>query len=128
MIEATGDARAGVLAKQQRHQAVANAYQVLGAADRTRFLIAEGPHGYGENMRQEAFKWLSRWWRSETPGAEALVEAPAPLEPEAALYCTTTGQVRTALGGETVFSLNRAEGRIQRQPMPAARRGLDAVA
>ena len=68
MIEATGDARAGVLAKQQRHQAVANAYQVLGAADRTRFLIAEGPHGYGENMRQEAFKWLSRWWRSETPG------------------------------------------------------------
>jgi dienelactone hydrolase len=119
MIEATGDARAGVLAKQQRHQAVANAYQVLGAADRTRFLIAEGPHGYGENMRQEAFKWLSRWWRSETPSAEALVEAPAPLEPEAALYCTTTGQVRTALGGETVFSLNRADGRIQRQPMPA---------
>jgi cephalosporin-C deacetylase-like acetyl esterase len=121
MIEATGDARAGVLAKQQRHQAVASAYQVLGAADRTRFLIAEGPHGYGENMRQEAFKWLSRWWRSETPAPEALVEAPAPLEPEAALYCTTTGQVRTALGGETVFSLNRAEGRIQRQPMPAAR-------
>ena len=121
MIEATGDARAGVLAKQQRHQALANAYQVLGAAERTRFLIAEGPHGYGENMRQEAFKWLSSWWRSEIPAPEALVEAPAPLEPEAALYCTTTGQIRTALGGETVFSLSRAEGRIQRQPLPATR-------
>jgi pimeloyl-ACP methyl ester carboxylesterase len=121
MIEATGDARANVLAKQQRHQALANAYQVLGAAERTRFLIAEGPHGYGENMRQEAFKWLSRWWRSETPSPEALVEAPAPLEPEAALYCTTTGQIRTALGGETVSSLTRAEGRIQRPPLPAER-------
>ena len=121
MIEATGDARASVLAKQQRHQALANAYQVLGAAERTRFLIAEGPHGYGENMRQEAFKWLSRWWRSEIPTPEALVEAPAPLEPEAALYCTTSGQIRTALGGETVFSLSRAEGRIQREPLPVAR-------
>jgi len=122
MIEATGDPRAGVLAKQQRHQAVANAYKALGAEASTRFLIAEGPHGYGENMRQAAYAWLSRWWRSETPGPEALAEPPTAIEPEAALHCTITGQVRTSLGGETVFTLNRAEGKVT--PQPVSREGL----
>jgi cephalosporin-C deacetylase-like acetyl esterase len=121
MIEATGDGRAGVLAKQRRHRAVTSAYRALGAADRTRYLIAEEPHGYGETIRREAYKWLSRWWRSETPTAESLVDPPTPLEPEARLFATTTGQVRTALGGETVFSLSRAEGRIERKPPPARR-------
>jgi dienelactone hydrolase len=123
MVEATGDARAGVLAKQQRHEAVTRAYGVLGAGDRTRFLIAEEPHGYGASIRQEAYKWLSRWWRSESPAPESLVEAPAPLEPESALNCTTTGQIRTALGGENVLSLSRAEPRMERPGPPATREG-----
>ena len=46
-----------------------------------------------------------------------------PLEPEALLASTTTGQVKTALGGETVFSLNRREAaRISdREPVPQNR-------
>jgi hypothetical protein len=62
---------------------------------------------------QEAYKWLSRWWLSEAPAPDSLVEAPAPLEPESALNCTTTGQIRTALGGETVLSLSGAEPRVE---------------
>jgi dienelactone hydrolase len=48
------------------------------------------------------------------------------LETEVALACTTTGQVKTALGGETVSSLNRAEAsRIRdRAPLPATRDAL----
>ena len=92
MIEATGDPRPGVLAKQQRHEAIASAYQALGAADKTRFLIAEGPHGYGENMRQAAYAWLSRWWRSQTPAAENLSEPRTAMEPESALYSTKIGR------------------------------------
>ncbi len=125
MIEATGDPRAGVLAKQKRHQVVSRLYDISDAKERTRFLITEEPHGYGETIRQAAYDWLSRWLRGAAPAAGSLQEERAPLESEAALTCTTTGQVKTALGGETVFSLNRAEAvRIRdREPLPRAREG-----
>jgi dienelactone hydrolase len=109
MIEATGDPRAGVLAKQKRHEVVSHLYEISQRSEQTRFLITEEPHGYGESIRRAAYEWLSRWLTGSAPAAASLQEDRAPLEPEAALTCTVTGQVKTALGGETVFSLNRAE-------------------
>ncbi|MGH9662670.1 MAG: alpha/beta hydrolase [Bryobacteraceae bacterium] len=125
MIEATGDPRAGVLAKQKRHQVVSHLYDISQASERTQFLITEEPHGYGESIRRAAYEWLSRWLEGRAPDAARLQEERAPLEPEAALACTTTGQVKTALGGETVFSLNRAEAaRLgDRTPPPSNREG-----
>jgi cephalosporin-C deacetylase-like acetyl esterase len=123
MIEATGDPRSGVLAKRKRHELVSKLYEVLQASDRTQFAIFEEPHGYGEAIRRGAYRWLSRWLRGTDPSADSLAEEPILLEPESALACTTTGQVKTALGGETVFTLNRAEAaRIRdRQPLPQTR-------
>ena len=109
MIEATGDPRGGVLSKQKRHEVVTHLYDVSQASERTRFLITEEPHGYGESIRRAAYEWLSRWLSGSAPKPETLAEERGPIEPESALTCTVTGQVKTALGGETVFSLNRAE-------------------
>jgi dienelactone hydrolase len=123
MIEATGDPRSGVMGKQKRHDLIANLYRAAGAGDSTQFAIFDEPHGYGEAIRRGAYRWLSRWLRGADPAPETLAEEPIALEPESALMCTFTGQVRTALGGETVFSLNRAEAaRIRdRQPLPRGR-------
>ena len=123
MIEATGDPRAGVAAKQKRHQLIAGLYAVSHAPDRTQFAIFDEPHGYGPSIRQGAYRWLSRWLRHTEPTAAELAEQPIVLEPDSALACTTTGQVKTALGGETVFSLNRAEARRMRDraPLPSTR-------
>jgi pimeloyl-ACP methyl ester carboxylesterase len=123
MVEATGDPRAGVAAKQKRHELIAKLYTVSQAADRTSFAIFDEPHGYGEAIRQGAYRWLSRWLRGAEPPAADLQEQPIVVESDAALACTTTGQVKTALGGETVSSLNRAEAiKIRdREPLPASR-------
>ena len=121
MIEATGDPRGSVLSKQKRHELIAKLYDVSQAGDRTQYAIFEEPHGYGEAIRRGAYRWLHRWFRGGEPAADSLPEAPIVLETEAALACTTTGQVKTSLGGETVSSLNRAEAaRIRdRAPLPA---------
>jgi dienelactone hydrolase len=109
MIEATGDPRGAVLSKQKRHEVVSHLYTVSQVSARTRFLIAEEPHGYGETIRRAAYEWLSRWFSGSAPAPATLQEERGILESETALMCTITGQVKTALGGETVFSLNRAE-------------------
>lgn len=123
MIEATGDPRGSILSKQKRHALVAKLYGASNASDRTSFAIFEEPHGYGEAIRRGAYIWLSRWLRGSEPAADTLPEKPIFLDTEASLAATTTGQVKTALGGETVFSLNRADAtRIRdRAPLPANR-------
>ncbi len=120
MIEATGDSRPTVLAKRDRHALIAQVYQRLGAGDKTRFFVAEGPHGYLASMREEATAWIRQWMNS---GTEASTGRPAPLEPVSELKATSTGQVTTALGGETVFSLTRTDtARVRTHPeVPSTR-------
>jgi dienelactone hydrolase len=60
MIEATGDPRQGVMAKQERHQEVSHLYQVTGQPEKTRFIVVDGPHGYVPGMHQAAYSWLSQ--------------------------------------------------------------------
>jgi cephalosporin-C deacetylase-like acetyl esterase len=115
MIQATGDSRSSVLGKRNRHQAVAGVYRLLGIEDRTRFIVVDARHGYMKEAREAAYTWLSRWLLSKTPSADSLPEPPTAIEPETTLSCTTTGQVKTALGGETVSSLSLAlaKSRVQ---------------
>jgi len=108
MMCATGDARAAVQEKQRRHEVLSNVYRVLGHGDRTRFLVTEGRHGYLHDQRAAAWQWLCRWWNGTDPPAASLEEPSAPIETDRTLACTTTGQVKTALGGETILSLNRS--------------------
>jgi dienelactone hydrolase len=114
MIGATGDSRDNVVEKLHRRDILARLYEAAGHPDQARFMLAESRHGYTDPMYPVAYEWLRRWLHPEAPPPEAAA-APGPLESEAALACTLGGQVRNALGGETVFSLVRAEAR-QIQP------------
>ena len=100
-----------MLAKKQRHQLLAEVYERLGAAGKTRYFVAEGPHGYLESMRREAIAWLQH-------GTPSSSDRPTPLESEATLRATDTGQVSTALGGESVLTLTRADARSLRPSKP----------
>ena len=110
MIEATGDPLAGVLRKQTSHQEIARLYDMLGKSAKTRFMIAEGPHGYIKSMYEAAYAFLEDAW--PTPSGKRSIEEPiVPVEPVEKLFATSTGEVTTALGGESVFTLNRAKAR-----------------
>jgi cephalosporin-C deacetylase-like acetyl esterase len=123
MIEATGDDRRTVLEKRERHGVVSRYYGLLGAGERTRFLIADGPHGYVASMRAEAAAWLNRWLGGARSPVPEIQEASNALESAAALRCTATGQVSSALGGESVLSLSRTDLHAVRFPerLPASR-------
>ncbi|MEP7365225.1 MAG: acetylxylan esterase [Acidobacteriota bacterium] len=62
-------------------------------------------HGYNKERRLASYKWFEQWLKG---GVAPEGEPDVQLEPEDELFCTKTGQVNTALGSETVFSLNRA--------------------
>lgn len=81
-------------------------YGLLGADEKFQMVEADDGHGYSLPRRLAAYRWMNRWLKGvDAPIAEPEME----IESEADLRCTTTGQVTSALGGETIFSLNRAE-------------------
>ncbi|MEK7408530.1 MAG: acetylxylan esterase [Acidobacteriota bacterium] len=79
-------------------------YELLGAGEKLDMVEADDGHGYSKPRRVPAYRWFSRWLNGvDDDGAESEI----PVAGEEELYCTATGQVATALGGETVWSLNR---------------------
>ena len=90
-----------------------------------RMFEADDGHGYTHPRRMAAYDWFSRHFRDR---ADTAPEAPVTPESAETLYCTPTGQVATSLGGETVFSMNRARAeRLRRhRTQPADAAGLAA--
>lgn len=90
-----------------------------------RMFEADDGHGYTQPRRLAFYDWLSRHFRDRE---DTTPEAPVTPEPAETLYCTPTGQVVTSLGGETVFSLNRARAeRLRRnRSQPAGASDLPA--
>jgi len=72
---------------------------------------ADDGHGYTHPRRMAAYDWLSRQLRGKPDQVPEI-----PIEPESpeTLNCTATGQVATSLGGETVFTINRARAAVLR--------------
>jgi dienelactone hydrolase len=127
LIEATGDTRESVAGKLRRREFVGEFYRAAGAGDRTKFMIADGPHGYDPPMFPVIFDWLARWLPVSRP-PESGSWRPAVLESEAALACTNSGQVATSLGGKTLFTLAKAEVRrlAATRALPRERSDCDA--
>jgi cephalosporin-C deacetylase-like acetyl esterase len=73
---------------------------------------ADDGHGYSQPRRLAAYDWISRFLRDREDTAPETLVAPESAE---TLFSTPTGQVATSLGGETVFSLNRARADRLRQ-------------
>jgi dienelactone hydrolase len=107
MIEATGDPRPGVTAKQDRHREIESLYKRAGEPSKTRFIVVDGPHGYVPAMHEAAYTWMQRWFAGKEVPLEDLAEPVTAVESASNLHATASGEVSMSLGGETVFSLNR---------------------
>ncbi len=108
MIEATGDPRPAVASKLDRHREIESLYKAAGEAGKTRYVVVDGPHGYLPEMHQAAYTWMQKWFAGAEVSAESLNEPVTAVEPAENLHATSSGEVTMSLGGETVWSLNRA--------------------
>lgn len=92
-------------ARQSRDEA-RRIYGLYGATDHLSWINGPGHHGNLGPIMAEIIGFYTHWLLhgEETPTLENL-----PPPPPQALLCTKTGQVASSLGGETIFSLSRAE-------------------
>jgi hypothetical protein len=61
------------------------------------------PHDYDYFHRQATYRWFDKWLRN---GSGNITEAAFDDAPERDLWCTSTGQVLTSLGGRPAFRVN----------------------
>ena len=82
----------------------ARVYSAIGAKEKLGMFEADDGHGYNKPRRMAAYEWFGRWLKGiEDKDPEPQIEIATPEE----LRCTSTGQVSTSLGGESVFTLNQ---------------------
>lgn len=81
-------------------------YQVMGHPERANFFEYNDTHGWSLPRREATYRWFQKWL-NHRPDDEG-VEAKFDVEPASRLNATSTGQLATSLGGETVQSLNAA--------------------
>jgi cephalosporin-C deacetylase-like acetyl esterase len=79
------------------------AYKLMGEPDKVGLFGSPLPHAYEFFNRRETYRWFNRWLGSEDQGTE---EEKFDKSAPDALNCTSTGQVRTSLGGRSVVQLN----------------------
>jgi dienelactone hydrolase len=96
------------------------AYAILGRAEAVDLAEFDQAHGYPKNHREGAVRWMRRWLLGVD---DAIVEGSFPVEKDAALWCTETGQVLSALKGRSAFDIvaERARELAAGRPTPSAR-------
>ncbi len=77
-------------------------YAMLGAADRLNLTEADGEHRWSLPLRQASRRFFHQWLSSTH-----VDEQEDPINDAKDLHATTTGQLATSLGSETVASLNK---------------------
>jgi dienelactone hydrolase len=80
-------------------------YTKLGFPERVEMIETDATHGYPKSHREAMARFFSRWLKGEE---RVIVEENWPLEKDADLQCTRSGQVLEDLHGRSVFDLNRA--------------------
>lgn len=83
---------------------VKRAYAAMGAADNLQMVETDLEHGYDRTIREATYGFFQRALCLPGEAAEIEVEYLSMAD----LTVTPTGQLLTSLGGETVFSLNKA--------------------
>lgn len=82
---------------------VKKVFRLLDMEQHAGFFEYDDEHGWHQPRREATYRWLTQWVQGKEDDGK---EAPAQTEPDASLNVTSTGQVATSLGGETVQSLN----------------------
>ena len=90
---------------RESYEEARRVYAAIGAEGKIRMVEADDGHGYSKPRRMAAYDWFAKWLKGSEDSAP---EPQAQIRNEEDLWCTPTGQVATSLGGETVFSMNRA--------------------
>ena len=78
-------------------------YGVYGAGDKVALSSSPLPHDYDYFQRRATYQWLGKWFLH---GNADLDEAGFEDASESSLWCTSTGQVLTSLGGRAAFQVN----------------------
>ena len=84
---------------------VKRAYKALGKEENLEMAEDDGPHGFTLKNNEAIYAFFQK--ALDWPGSPSQEDLPILEEEE--LNVTPTGQVSTYLGGETVFSINKAE-------------------
>jgi hypothetical protein len=90
---------------RETYKEVRKVYELFGAPDNIEITEDDYGHGYTKKNREAMYAFFQKHLR--LPGSPAEEEVDYPSAPE--LQKTSTGQLSTSIGGETVFSLNRME-------------------
>jgi hypothetical protein len=80
------------------------------------------PHQLDFFSRRAMYGWFNRWFEKMDAGVE---ESEFDAFPDAALNCTTTGQVLTSLGGRSIVQLNRDRAKELLPPSLFSIQGAD---
>lgn len=96
-------------------------YGLFGFPERVEIVDVNDTHGYPREHRQPMARWMSRWLKGKD---EAIVEPDFPIEPDAELLCTESGQVLASLKGKSCFDLTREKAEQlamarDEKPLPA---------
>lgn len=78
-------------------------YGQYGAGEKVALSHSTLPHDYDYFQRRSTYGWFAKWLGN---GAAAAEEVAFEDSAESALWCTTTGQVLTSLGGRAAFQVN----------------------
>ena len=80
-------------------------YTIFDKPENIEITEDDGGHGYTRKNREAMYAFFQKHLQLPGSPVEEEIDYPTPLE----LQKTPTGQLSTSLGGETVFSLNRAD-------------------
>jgi dienelactone hydrolase len=80
-------------------------YTLLGLPERVDMIEADSTHGYPKSHREAMARFMCRWLKLDD---RPLTEGNWPIEKDADLRCTRSGQVLDDLRGKSVFDLNAA--------------------
>jgi hypothetical protein len=105
LIMATTGDFFSIQGSRETYSEVKRIYELFGKPDNIEITEDDFGHGYTKKNREAMYAFFQKHLQLPGSSAEEEVEFPTAQE----LQKTSTGQLSTSLGGETVFSLNRKE-------------------
>jgi cephalosporin-C deacetylase-like acetyl esterase len=97
-----------------------NLYRIYNCKEKVSLFNSILPHDYDYFQRRATYEWFNKWFLN---GEGDVKESKFEEAPESALWCTSTGQVLTSLGGRSAVQVNY--DRLRDRKAQADRSGLE---
>jgi dienelactone hydrolase len=99
---------------REEFQKLAHAYEIMGAADRLRYIETPLPHGLSYSLRVAVYDWFERHLKQS--GQAISEEPPTSPERDGALWCGPTGNTVRDFGALTPYRMAREAAASIRTP------------